>query len=1466
MVAALTAPATVTAGSINTYTAPTKTVLAASTTYWLRVDATSSGRTLLVDVNDETGAAGWSIADDGKQLFSGTWTADSSFKIKFAINGQAFVAPSAPTGVTATAGNGQVTLSWSDPSNSQISKYQYRPGIGSPPAWLGWTDILNSDADTVSHTVTGLTNGNLHSFEIRAVAGSLNGAASATVTATPQSPPTVSIAVQGNTTVTEGAAVVFRVTASRAVSANLTVNLLVVDAPNADFVSSTNQGNQTVTIASGSSTSDFTLSTEDDTTDEPRGGVAVALAASTGYTVGSPGTATVTVEDNDPTRVTLSVPDATATEGSSSDRATVRLALNRALRNEESLAIPLGFSGGVLDTDFSLSLSGSPTGVALSGGTVTFSSSSGVVSATSADILLSASADVDAVDETVTVSIPSASSGTPPILTATFLEGGATGSRTGNGQIVLSDVTPVVSFAAASGAVAESGGTRNVALSISPAPTTGITVNYTVSGSAGSSDFSITGSGTVTVAANATSVNIPVVVTDDNADEVAETVILTLNSGTGYAVGSTNVHTLTITDNDTPALVFSVTSLTVAEGSSGSYTVRLATLPTGTVTVTVGGASGEVTVDTNSGSPGNQNTLTFTTTTWNTAQTVTVAAGEDVDTTNDSATLSHSASGGGYGSITGNVAVTVTDNDTANTAPTVANVIADQSATAGTAFSYQFPANTFADADSDTLSYTATRGNDSALPTWLTFTGNSRTFSGTPQSTDVGTLSVKVTANDGNGGTVSDTFNIVVSAAPVNPVTPPVQSLPRVSISGGNAVVEGDPASFTVSVAPPPAAGETVTVNVQVSESGSVVESGRRTVVVNDSGAATFTVPTEDDATDEPDGAVTATVGSGAGYRVGSPAVATVGVRDNDPGLALSAASVQMLSGGQAGFALTLDTAPTAPVTVTVAVPDDTDLMVDTDPQRAGNQNMLVFTPANWSTEQRVRVLAGQAAGIVTVAISARGGDYEGLTAAIRVVVLAGSQVDASATAGWQVRFGRTVAQQVVTAVQGRFTTTPPAGLNITVAGEELTATPLEENEGALAKLLGFETVSSQQVAQGSSFAFSPPPAGEGEGEGMEAGGGPRLAVWGQGALASFHGQEDPLSLEGSVSTALVGADWRTQRWQAGAALARSWGNGSYGGGGDQQGDAALSGALTGLFPYGRYALTPRLGVWAVAGYGWGSLSVKPDGIEREDQPAATMAMGAVGMDGLLLDGGNAGLSIATTVDLLAVNTTTAEVEGLAAAEGNVSQLRVGLEATRPVPLANGAALLPSLEVGMRQDDGDAETGFGLEVGAALAWNDPQRGITAEAQGRSLVTHVEEEFRQQGLALSLSWNPNPTNRGPSLAIGHTMGATTASGVQVLVDPTVLEGLDASASNGQQFKAEVAYGFPAANDRLTLTPGVAVALSPDSRSYGILWSLAPYSQQGQTQPWEIALEGEWQQHSSPTPSVDHSLRLSFSLLF
>ena len=98
-----------------------------------------------------------------------------------------------------------------------------------------------------------------------------------------------------------------------------------------------------------------------------------------------------------------------------------------------------------------------------------------------------------------------------------------------------------------------------------------------------------------------------------------------------------------------------------------------------------------------------------------------------------------------------------------NDAPVVDNAIPDQAATAGSAFSYAFPENTFSDVDDTALDYSATKGDDTDLPSWLTFTESTRTFSGTPTVSDIGTLSVKVEAEDGDGDSVTDTFDIVVS-------------------------------------------------------------------------------------------------------------------------------------------------------------------------------------------------------------------------------------------------------------------------------------------------------------------------------------------------------------------------------------------------------------------------------------------------------------------------------------------------------------------------------------------------------------------------------------------------------------------------------------------------------------------------------------------------------------------------------
>ncbi|MGD9711759.1 MAG: putative Ig domain-containing protein, partial [Thermomicrobiales bacterium] len=98
-----------------------------------------------------------------------------------------------------------------------------------------------------------------------------------------------------------------------------------------------------------------------------------------------------------------------------------------------------------------------------------------------------------------------------------------------------------------------------------------------------------------------------------------------------------------------------------------------------------------------------------------------------------------------------------------NDAPTVANLIPNQPATEDAAFSFQFAADTFADVDvGDTLTYAATLADGSALPSWLSFDPSTRTFSGTPLNEDVGTISIKVTATDGSGEPISDTFDLAV--------------------------------------------------------------------------------------------------------------------------------------------------------------------------------------------------------------------------------------------------------------------------------------------------------------------------------------------------------------------------------------------------------------------------------------------------------------------------------------------------------------------------------------------------------------------------------------------------------------------------------------------------------------------------------------------------------------------------------
>ncbi len=105
-----------------------------------------------------------------------------------------------------------------------------------------------------------------------------------------------------------------------------------------------------------------------------------------------------------------------------------------------------------------------------------------------------------------------------------------------------------------------------------------------------------------------------------------------------------------------------------------------------------------------------------------------------------------------------------------NTAPIVANPIANVFAEEDNFFVLEIPEEVFTDADYHQLSYSASLDNGNSLPSWLTFNPNTRLFSGTPRNIDIGTQSIKVTVNDDNDGQVSNTFNLTVANTNDEPI------------------------------------------------------------------------------------------------------------------------------------------------------------------------------------------------------------------------------------------------------------------------------------------------------------------------------------------------------------------------------------------------------------------------------------------------------------------------------------------------------------------------------------------------------------------------------------------------------------------------------------------------------------------------------------------------------------------------
>ena len=487
----------------------------------------------------------------------------------------------------------------------------------------------------------------------------------------------------------------------------------------------------------------------------------------------------------------------------------------------------------------------------------------------------------------------------------------------------------------------------------------------------------------------------------------------------------------------------------------------------------------------------------------------------------------------------------------------------------------------------------------------------------------------------------------------------------------------------------------------------------------------------------------------------------------------------------------------------------------------------------------------------------------------------------------WLARFGRTVGTHVTDAVSERLRAAPGQGSSLTVGGYRV---PLGREADAGAEQPGPEAgASASGLLRGVAgiLGLGPAQSGSAGGEppggnlspldprlrqsqslnldlrrlllgsafrlnltGPAAGAGPRLTAWGRVAGTTFDGQDGNLAVAGDVLTGTVGVDGEWDRVLAGIAVAHSRGDGSFtdsNPGMADRGQGDMEQTLTSLHPYLRYAVTDRLDVWGLVGYGWGELDLETEnGMTVETD--TTLVMGAFGSRGVLLSPADtSGFQLATRADAMLTRTSSDAGADSVATDADAHRVRVILEGSRGFTWADGQSLTPTVELGLRHDWGDAETGFGLEVGGRVQYTDPRLGLTVEGAVRGLVAHEASDYEEWGASGTVRVAPGADGQGLALTLAPAWGAT-ASGVEGLWSRQTTAGLAPQGQRGPaagRLTAKVGYGF-AAFDAGLLTPYGGMTLAQGgTQQYRLGARLA--IEDGLT----LNLEGAHQQQSGPT---------------
>ncbi len=369
----------------------------------------------------------------------------------------------------------------------------------------------------------------------------------------------------------------------------------------------------------------------------------------------------------------------------------------------------------------------------------------------------------------------------------------------------------------------------------------------------------------------------------------------------------------------------------------------------------------------------------------------------------------------------------------------------------------------------------------------------------------------------------------------------------------------------------------------------------------------------------------------------------------------------------------------------------------------------------------------------------------------------------------------------------------------------------------------------------------------------------PAWTLWGRGSAAGFSGQpEAGFTMDGTLYSGYVGVDYRPQATVLlGLALAHSTGDVSY------EREATKAGAdveLTSVLPYAHWQPRPGLGVWGLAGVGWGEMDLKLVGDPQTYTTGLTSWLGAVGGRQALTTW--QGIDLAAKTDAFLTTVRSAGQTNLPAARGHAQRVRLVVEGRTAVDLSPVSRLEPRLELGGRWDNGTAEQGLGSELGGGIAYTRTDWGLSVDAQGRYLLLHEDGAFEDWGASMSVRLDPGVAGEGAYLTVAPVWGQASSGVEQLWGTAAVLpqaRGPSQPATGWQpgSLEVDVGYGVALADGRGLVTPYGGLALAgPGSSRYRLGSRLALSSS------LDVTLEGERAEQPGQKTAYGVSVRLGW----